>query len=45
MWGFVPTLDVTNSERSYKRNVLIQKRNTSRNGGEIANAELDVKYK
>ncbi len=33
----------TNSERSYTRNVLI--RSASRNGGEKANAELDVKYK
>ena len=31
--------------RSYKRNVQLKRRNTSRNGGEKANAELDEKYK
>ena len=30
--------------RSYKRYVPIQKRNTSRNGGENLSAELDEKY-
>ena len=30
---------------AYKRNVLIRRRNASRNGGEEANAELDGLYK
>ena len=30
--------------RTYKRNVPIQRRNTSRNGGENMSAELDEKY-
>ena len=34
----------TYSERTYKRNVQLQKRNTSRNGGENMSAELDEKY-
>ena len=44
MWGFVPTLDVTNSGCTYTRYVQLQKRNTSRNGGENMSAELDEKY-
>ena len=38
--GGTPTPTKTYSERSYKRNVLIRRRNTSRNGGEQISAEL-----
>ena len=45
LWGGdTHTRTDTHSRRSYKRNVPVQKRNTSRNGGENMSAELDEKY-
>mgnify|MGYP000835877036 FL=1 len=43
-WGHTHTRTDIYSKRSYTRNVQLQKRNTSRNGGENMSAELDEKY-
>ena len=43
--GGTPTPEMkARSERTYKRNMQLKRRNTSRNGGEQISAEQDDKY-